>query len=230
VAEFIFMLTHHDATVADALEVYRGVSGLGLRYVGFKDVGLPFDQLRTLAAAIRADGRRVMLEVVSERCEDELRSARAALDLGVDYLMGGTHAADVARLIAGSPLRYFPFPGTVVGHPSLLRGTIQEIADGARRLGATAGVDGLDLLAYRYDGDVEALVRGVIAATSVPVIAAGSISTVDQIRRLAALGVWGFTVGTAIFERRFAPDDSSLQAQVKVVLDVGAGDQPLVSG
>ena len=218
--EFIFMLTCNDATVEDALEVYDGVRDLGLRYVGFKDVGLPFDQLRVLTDAIRAGGQQVMLEVVSERREDELRSARAALDLGVDYLMGGTHAEEVRQLIAGSPILYFPFPGTVIGHPSLLRGTIQEIADSARRLGATEGVHGLDLLAYRYDGDVEALVRAVIAAAGVPVIAAGSISTAVQIRRLAELGIWGFTVGTAIFERQFAPGDPSLRAQVKAVLEL----------
>ncbi len=218
--EFIFMLTRNDATVEDALDVYREVRDLGLRYVGFKDVGLPFDRLRALADSIRAGGTRVLLEVVSERRADELRSARAALDLGVDYLMGGTHAGEVTRLIAGSPVRYFPFPGAVIGHPSLLRGSIQEIAESARTLGATHGVHGLDLLAYRYDGDIEALVRAVVAAAGVPVIAAGSISTAAQIRLLADLGVWGFTVGTAIFERQFAPDDPSLRAQVKAVLEI----------
>jgi hypothetical protein len=216
------MLTRNDATVPDARDVYEQIRGLPLRYVGFKDVGLPFAQLRALAAAIHADGRQVMLEVVSERREDELRSAQAALDLGVDYLMGGTNAGEVLRLITGSPIRYFPFPGTVIGHPSLLRGTIPQIAESAHRLGATRGVHGLDLLAYRYDGDVEALVGAVVAAAGVPVIAAGSISTAAQIRRLAALGVWGFTVGTAIFELTFAPDKPSLGDQVRVVLNITA--------
>ena len=219
-SEFILMLTYNDATVDDALDVYRDVRDANLRYVGFKDVGLPFDRLRALADAIRADGRRVMLEVVSESREDELRSAQAGLDLNVDYLMGGTHAGDVTRIIAGSPVRYFPFPGRVIGHPSLLRGTVPEIAESARRLGATPGVHGLDLLAYRYDGDVEALVAAVVAAAGVPVIAAGSISTEAQIRRLAALGVWGFTVGTAIFERRFAAQDTSFRAQVDALLKI----------
>ncbi len=219
-AEFILMLTRDDVTVDDALDIYDQVKGLGLRYVGFKDIGLPVDRLRRLTDAIRAGGQRVMLEVVSERHEDELRSARAALDLGVDYLMGGTHADEVARLIGGSLIRYFPFAGTVVGHPSVLRGTIQEIAESARRLGALPGVHGLDLLAYRYEGDVEELVAAVMRATPVPVVAAGSISTPAQIRRLATLGVWGFTVGTAIFERQFAPHEPSIQAQVKAVLKI----------
>ncbi|MDR7484550.1 MAG: 4-hydroxythreonine-4-phosphate dehydrogenase [Armatimonadota bacterium] len=218
--EFILMLTRDDVTVPDAGEVYAEVRAAALRHVGFKDIGLPFDRLRALAEAIRGDGRQVVLEVVSECREDELRSARAGLALGVDYLMGGTHADDVTRILAGSPVRYCPFPGTVVGHPSRLRGTVEEIADSARRLAATEGVCGLDLLAYRYDGDVEALVRSVVAAAGVPVIAAGSIGAMAQIGRLAALGVWGFTVGTAIFERRFAGGDPSLRAQVEAVLEI----------
>ena len=67
------------------------------------------------------------------------------------------------------------------------------------------------------DGDVEALVAAVVAAAGVPVIVAGSVSTAVQIRRLAELRVWGFTVGTAIFERQFAPGDPSLRAQVRAV-------------
>jgi len=224
VLEFILMLTYDDATVDNALDVYRDVRGADLRYVGFKDVGLPFDRLRALADAIRTDGRRVMLEVVSESRDDELRSVEAALDLNVDYLMGGTHAGEVTRMLAGAPVRYFPFPGTVIGHPSLLRGTVTQIADSARRLGATSGVHGLDLLAYRYDGDVDTLVAAVVAAAGVPVIAAGSISTEAQIRRLATLGVWGFTVGTAIFERRFAAQDTSFKAQIDALLKVSRDD------
>ena len=48
-AEFIFMLTNHDATVPDAVEVYEAVRRLPLRYVGFKDIGLPVPRLRELA-------------------------------------------------------------------------------------------------------------------------------------------------------------------------------------
>lgn len=224
------MLTRGDVTVDDALEVYRQVRGAALRYVGFKDIGVPVDRLRALAEAIRLDGRRVALEVVSESREDELRSVEAGLDLGVDYLMGGTHADEVAPMVAGSPVRYFPFPGKIIGHPSLLRGAIGEIAGSARRLAAMPGVSGLDLLAYRYDGDVDALVRAVVTAARLPIIAAGSIATGEQIRRLAERGVWGFTAGTAIFERRFPARDRSLLAQVEAVLALAAAAASGASG
>jgi pyridoxal biosynthesis lyase PdxS len=104
----------------------------------------------------------------------------------------------------------------------VLRGSVEAIARSAARLAAQPGVHGLDLLAYRYQGDVEALVAAVVRAAAVPVIAAGSISTPAQIRRLQALGVWGFTVGTAIFEQRFAPHEPSVRAQVEAVLAIAA--------
>ena len=58
-------------------------------------------------------------------------------------------------------MRFCPYIGQVIGHPCLLRGTIEEIADDARRAEAL-GVDGINLLAYRYDGDVEQLVEAVV--------------------------------------------------------------------
>ena len=81
--EFIFMLTHNDETVPDAHAVFEQLRDSGLRYVGFKDVGLPVSELRTLASTIRASGREVFLEVVSLDREAELRSAAAALEIFV---------------------------------------------------------------------------------------------------------------------------------------------------
>jgi uncharacterized protein related to proFAR isomerase len=216
--EFIFMLTQNDVTIEDAFEVYDEVRDAGLRYVGFKDVGLPFDRLEALTETIHEGGQEVMLEVVSEEKEDELRSVRAALDLGVDYLLGGTHAEEVSEMLSETEIRYCPFPGRVVGHPSLLRGSIEEIVESARRLTAMGGVRGLDLLAYRYDGDVEALTRAVVEAVEVRVIAAGSVDSEERIRNLAEAGVWGFTVGSAIFEGKFAHNGASAREQVKTVL------------
>ena len=216
--EFIFMLTQNDVTIEDAFEVYDEVRDAGLRYVGFKDVGLPFDRLEALTETIHDGGQEVMLEVVSEEKEDELRSARAALDLGVDYLLGGTHAEEVSEMLSGTGIRYCPFPGRVIGHPSLLRGSIEEIVESARRLTAMRGVRGLDLLAYRYDGDVEALTRAVVEAVEVRVIAAGSVDSEERIRALAEAGVWGFTVGSAIFEGKFAHSGASTREQVETVL------------
>lgn len=217
-ADFIFMLTWHDATVSNALEVYDEIRSLPLRYVGFKDVGQPAHVLRRLTEEMHADGREVMLEVVSERLEDELRSVTAAREIGVDWLLGGTHADEVLPLIEGSGLRYCPFPGTVLGHPSVLAGSIEEIAESGRSLTARAGVHGLDLLAYRYQGNVDRLVAEVLAAAQGPVIAAGSVDSIERIETLNRLGLWAFTVGGAIFENRF-PAGATVRDQVDYVLN-----------
>jgi len=228
VLEFIFMLTRNDQTVPDAREVYDTLRDTGLRYVGFKDIGLPPAQLRKLAEAMRADGREVFLEVVSERPEDELRSVNAALEIGVDWLMGGTHPDEALSVLdtvgppgtAGRP-RYCPFPGRVVGHPSVLEGTIDEISRSAHDLTARPGVHGLDLLAYRWNGDVPALVRAVVDAASGPVIAAGSVDSAERIQALTDAGAWAFTIGGAIFDGKL-PAGPSVREQVECALALTA--------
>jgi hypothetical protein len=110
---------------------------------------LPFPALRALHEAIRAFGARTYLEVVSLDRESEIASVRAAIEIGVDCLLGGAHVDDALPMLAGAGIRYYPFPGRVTGHPSVLEGDEAEIVASARALAAKPGVDGLDLLAYR---------------------------------------------------------------------------------
>jgi len=222
VPEFVFMLTHYDATVAGARQVYDQVRGTGLRYVGFKDIGAPVDELASITRAAHDDGLEVMLEVVSTSEDDEIRSISAASSIGVDWVLGGTHPDRGREILAGTGTRYCPFPGTVVDHPSILTGEIHEIAEHARRLTETPGIDGLDLLAYRHvSADPVALVRAVVAAASGPVIVAGSIASLEQIRAIAAAGAWGFTIGGAIFEARL-PGGPDIAGQIKAVLSAAS--------
>ena len=217
-ADFIFMLTHNDQTVPNALEVYDQVRDTGLRCIGFKDVGASVETLQELTRRMQADGREVYLEVVSESIDDELRSLSAAREIGVDVVMGGTHIDEAQPILAGSGLRYYPFPGRVIGHPSLLRGTVEEIAESARQLTSHEYVHGLDLLAYRFDGDVPALIRAVRAATDKPIVAAGSIDSVERIQLVSRLGVEAFTIGGAVFEARL-PGGSAVRDQVRAALE-----------
>jgi hypothetical protein len=212
-AEFLFMLTKDDATVADCLDVYDQVRNSGLKWVGFKDIGVPTATLRELVSRIRGDGRSVVLEIVSIDEQAELASIRAGIDLGVDLLMGGTRADAAAPLVTGTGIRYFPFPGEIVGHPSILDGTIESISQSARELTARPGVHGLDLLAYRWRGDVPALMRSVVTASAGPVVVAGSIINAEQIRLVTQAGAWGFTIGGAVFDRVLVPG-GSIRAQI----------------
>ena len=219
---FIFMLTVDDRTVADARERLAEALAAGVRDVGFKDVGLPWADLQGLADDIRAGGGESYLEVVSLDPDREIASARAALDLGVDHLLGGTHVDAVAPLLAREAVTYFPFPGRVVGHPSVLEGTVEEIVDSAMAIAATPGVDGLDLLAYRFGGDVPALMRAVCAAVEKPVIMAGSVDCAARVAAVAEAGAAAFTVGTAAFHGQFPAEADGLAGQIRSILALSA--------
>lgn len=213
-AHFVLMLTKDDRTVPNALEVYEEeVHDTAVAHVGFKDIGLSFGEMNALVARIHADARRAMLEVVSTSPEEELRSVRAAIELGVDYLLGGRYVSDALPLLAGTSIRYFPFCGNTVGHPTRLVGTIDETVADARRLARMPGVHGLDLLAYRFAGDARELTRRVVEAIGIPVLAAGSIDRPERVRAVCDAGVWGFTVGTALFEGKFVTH--LLQQQIR---------------
>ncbi len=217
---FIFMLTHADSTIDNALDYVDQLSDTGLRYIGFKDVGATPARQREIAQAARAAGLETMLEVVSTTREAEIESVHAALAAGVDWILGGTQPDAVLPVLAGSKVRYCPFPGRVVGHPSVLEGSIAEIAASAATLTAMEGVHGLDLLAYRHKSvNIEDLTRAVVAAAAGPVIAAGSVVRDEQINMLSSAGAWGFTIGSAIFDGLF-PGSPDVAAQVRHVLQV----------
>ena len=83
-------------------------------------------------------------------------------------------------------------------------------------------MDGINLLAYRYDGDVAELVRRVSETASLPLICAGSVDSVARIEELSALGVWAFTVGTAALNGEFVPG-GDLAAQLTAILGAARG-------
>ncbi len=214
------MLTRDDRTLPDAKAVWESVARSGVRHVGCKDVGLPEDELKAFLDAVRGAGHTTYLEVVSMTPEDELRSAEVALRVRPDYLIGGTQVDRVHELIAGSGMKYFPYVGRIVDHPCLLRGTVEEICEDARGVDAK-GADGINLLAYRYDGDVPGLVAAVSETTHLPLICAGSVDSTSRITELAGLGVWAFTVGTAALDARFVPG-AGLEAQLDAILAAAA--------
>lgn len=226
---FIFMLTRQDATLPDALAVAREALAAGVRHIGFKDVGASRTTLAALAAELRAAGATSYLEVVSLDEASELASARLALELGVDVLMGGVRPQAVAPIVREAPLRYFPFAGRIEGHPSVLAGDAREIAQSAREITALPGVDGLDLLAYRSRVDGAALMREVCAAAGKPVVIAGSIDCPARIDAVRDAGAHGFTVGTAAVDGAFATTAPGLAGQLAAIqaAALGATQSPL---
>jgi 4-hydroxythreonine-4-phosphate dehydrogenase len=222
--EFIFMLTRDDVTLSNAREVYGSIAKTGIRHVGCKDVGLPTEELKALMDDIRSNGHETWIEVVSETEEDTLASARAAAEIRPDHLIGGTLIEPVQEILASTQIKFWPYVGQIVGHPCLLRGSIEEIVADTERA-AAAGVDGINLLAYRYDQDVEALVRAVVGATDLPVICAGSVDSVERIAALERCGAWGFTIGTAALDGALV-EGAPLSGQLQAALEAAGASAP----
>src|SRR5688500_7421217 len=125
--ELIVMLTHHDQTVHNALELFEVLKDYPITHWGFKDVGLAPDEMQAVVTAMKAAGKTSLLEVVSLAEEEGLRGAHLAADLGFDILMGTVYYPSIREYLADKPVRYYPFPGHVHSHPSILDGTIDEI-------------------------------------------------------------------------------------------------------
>lgn len=218
--DFIFMLTRHDQTVEDCLEVMDAIAPVGLSHVGFKDVGVDEDTLRLLNQRIKKSGATSYMEVVSTSREACLRSARAAAEIGVDRLLGGTDVGDVLKILDGTGIGYYPFPGTPVGHPTRLGGSPELVAQHCRDF-LQAGCAGVDLLAYRAtDADPIDLVRAARRALEgAELIVAGSVDSPQRIRALAQAGADAFTIGSAVFDGSFSPKKGAVTSQLRDVLE-----------
>jgi hypothetical protein len=213
--EFILMLTYNDTTVKYALSIFRECKDAPVIHWGFKDVGLPPDEMKTLVREMKAAGKTTYLEVVSLSEAEGLRGAEIALDAGFDVLMGTVFFDSILEYLRDKPIKYYPFPGHILGHPSILDGTIEEIVAHARFL-ESKGVQGMDLLSYRYVGDAPQLLQEVVKATNVPIVSAGSIESYKRLAEVWQAGAWGFTIGSALFDKKFVPDGSFLENTLAV--------------
>src|SRR5829696_7943972 len=108
--DFIFMLTRHDRTIDYAEDIVDSVCELGVRHIGFKDIGVPLETLRRVVDRIRAHRATCYLEVVSTTSEAVASSLATGAALGVDRILGGTDVAAAERALPSLD-RYFPFPG-----------------------------------------------------------------------------------------------------------------------
>jgi hypothetical protein len=206
--ELIVMLTYNDMTVKNGIELFHELKDTPVLHWGFKDVGLPSEEMRLLVDNMNKAGKTTYLEVVSLTEEEGLRGAKLAVEYGFDILMGTVYFESIGEFLRNTPVKYFPFLGHVYSHPSILGGTVAETVAHAKSLVAK-GVDGMDLLTYRYTGDpVELLIESVKAAPGVPIVSAGSIDSFERIKEVRDAGAWGFTIGTAFFEKKFVSDGS----------------------
>lgn len=217
-SKLIFMLTYHDRTVQNAMEVFDEIKDTSIQNVGFKDVGLPFEKLRELANAIKEAGMNSFIEIVSETEELNLAAARKAVEMGVMNIIGvrGEYAKPVSDMLKGTGVKFFPYVGRVTGIPEVLTGSIVEIVQEARKM-EVLGADGINLLAYRYKGDVDRLMTAVVNAVKIKVLVAGSIDSFERIVKVVGKGASLYTIGSAIFDRKFVPG-GSIRDQIAAIL------------
>ena len=205
IPNLIVMLTHHDRTVPNAAEIFEACSHSRAKYWGFKEVGLPLEQMKALFRTMKDCGKTTILEVVAYGEEECLRGARIAVECGCDILMGTVFYDSVNGLCKPHGMQYMPFVGTISGRPSVLEGSVEEMIAQARACLAR-GASGIDLLAYRYTGDSSELIRTLVRAVDAPVCLAGSIDSFSRLDEVRRAGAWAFTIGGAFFENKFGTD------------------------
>ncbi len=218
--EFIFMLTHHDVTIPNALEVFEEIKDTGLKFIGCKDIGLPIEKLQELFRKMKNAGMITFLEVVSNDEEKHFMGVEKAIRVGADYIIGGMprFARKTLEYLKEKKanLKFFPYIGKVIGHPCVLEGSINEIVNNGVEF-ERMGIHGINLLLYRYTGDVNLLLDRAIETLKIPLIVAGSIDNFEKIDQMKRKNVWAFTIGGAILEKKFAPE-KNIKQQVSAVL------------
>lgn len=203
--ELIVMLTHNDRTVENAAEIFEQCKDSKAKYWGFKEEGLPPDQMKKLFGRMKECGKTTVLEVVAYTEKECLRGARMALECGCDILMGTMFFDSVNDFCRENKLKYMPFVGRITGRPSVLEGTAAGMLEEARMY-LKKGVDGIDLLGYRYTGDAAALIRDFVDGTDASVCVAGSVNSFERLDELNAVAPWAFTIGGAFFENKFGKE------------------------
>ena len=201
----VVMLTLNDKTVGNAMDIYEQNKGSKAEFWGFKEKPLSTGEMKKIFDRMKSDGKRTFLEVVEYTEEEGLIGARIAAECGVDIVMGTKYSDSIHAFCKENGLKYMPFVGKIRERPSILEGTIDEIIDEAKEL-LKKGVDGFDLLGYRYTGDAFELNRRFVSEVNAPVCIAGSVDSFERLDELREIKPFSFTVGSAFFEKKFGED------------------------
>lgn len=211
----IVMLTHNDKTVENALDIFEICRDLPVECWGFKEAPLNTNEMKKCFSRMKECGKTTFLEVVEYDEASGLCGAAIAAECGADVLMGTKYYDSINDFCKTHNLGYLPFVGRVTERPSVLDGEIDEIIGEANRL-VKKGVDGFDLLGYRYTFDANELNSRFIREVNAPTCVAGSVDSTDKLDLIKRERPWAFTVGSAFFENKFG---SGFADQINFVLD-----------
>ena len=211
----IVMLTHNDCTVENAAAVFEACKASKAAYWGFKEKPLPPAQMKALFSRMKQCGKTTVLEVVEYTEKEGLEGAKISVDCQVDILMGTVYSEKIHRLCKENDIRYMPFVGKIKERPSILEGSLASMVEEAERC-LEKGVDGFDLLAYRYTGNATQLIEYFVDKVPAPVCIAGSVDSFEKLDDLKRIHPWSFTIGGAFFENKFG---AQMPAQIDAVCD-----------
>ena len=199
------MVTRGDKTVNDCLEKVKLSIDAGVRHIGFKDIGVDLETLKTLNKMIKDAGARSYLEVVSTTEADEKNSIVFGAKIGVDMICGGKQIQFAMRQTQSRGINYLPFVGTPIGHPTKLAGSPDDISSECAEI-TEEGCYGVDLLAFRsIDASPIELVKAARKSLNEAyLLVAGDIDSMERIDDIYSAGASGFTVGSAIFDSKFS--------------------------
>lgn len=204
-SELIVMLTQNDFTIPNALEIFSRCKDTPAHYWGAKEQGIEKNELKSLFSAIKAAGKQTVLEVVAYDEENCLDGARLAVECGCDLLLGTMYFDSVHRFCREHNVRYMPFIGDVSERPSVLHGSLESMLNSADEC-VQKGVDGFDLLGYRYCGDCYQLSCDFVRKSHATVCLAGSINSFDRLKEVKQIAPDFFTIGGAFWDGSFGED------------------------
>jgi hypothetical protein len=213
--KLIVMLTYNDVTVKNAVEVFEQAKDSPAEFWGFKEAGIPKDEMIQLVKMMKSAGKVTFLEIVAYTEEECLADARVGVECGFDIIMGTMYFDSINDYLKENKVKYMPFVGKITGRPSILEGTIDGIIEEAKGI-LKKGVYGFDLLGYRFTGDAVELNRRFVAGVNCPVCLAGSVQSYQRLDEVKDADPWAFTIGGAFFENKF---EGTVSEQITKVCD-----------
>lgn len=213
--ELIVMLTYNDFTVKNALKIFTECKDTPVKYWGIKEAGISVEEMKHLFSFMKNAGKKTVLEVVAYTEAECMEGAQTAAECGCDLIIGTLFFDSVNDFCKNHNMKYMPYVGKVSGRPSILEGSWDEMVTEANEY-IKKGVFGINLLGYRHISDQFGLSEKVVSGVSSKVCLAGGINSFERLTQVRELSPWGFTIGSAFFDKKFG---DTFKEQIENVYD-----------